>query len=205
VQKIAPTLERKRAAKQATRKRATNRKRETQKQVNARKQVVAATLKRLSTTTVEGYKLKSEAERLWKLLANHHGGKRLPTFETSTRGVTVDSDGQAWMRSGGLAGRAYRGANHIWLKAGYDWHTLAHELVHCAVGVRYAETNAKAHDEVFYYALKDLTERRFKVDINFSKVRRWGYDVDDIMRSQCRALRVHAKAEARRDAARQAS
>lgn len=205
VKRTAPTLERRRATKQVTRKRAVERKRATQRSLTAKKKVRTKTVARLTKTTIEGYSLKTESARIWKLLEPYHGGKRMPTFEISTRGVTVNDDGSASIRRGQYGGLAFIRSNHIWLKAGYSWHTLAHEMVHLAVGVRQGEVNRRAHDDVFYYCLKDIVERRFRVDINFSKVRRWGYEVDGIIESQCRVLKVHAKMQAKRDAMRQAT
>jgi hypothetical protein len=77
------------------------------------------------------------------------------------------------------------------LAAKPDWETLAHELVHVAVGVRQGIQNRKAHDKVFYDCLRDVAQRRFKIIVSFHEVRRYGYDVDYIISRQLREKNVY--------------
>ena len=70
------------------------------------------------------------------------------------------------------------------LKQNCEWGTLSHELCHMAVRSRYKNDRRYSHDEVFYKALKDVTERRWGKRISFHEVTRYGYEVDGIIRSQ---------------------
>lgn len=191
VERVAPSLEKQREAKKEVAKKKAASKRATVAKKRAAEAPKKEVIKRISTIGAEGFVIAKEAEKIWKLLAPYHGGRRLPEIEISTRGVTVDEEGRAWQRAGGHAGLAYIGRHRIWLKSSPSWGTLAHELVHLAVGVRQGETNRRAHDKVFYDCLRDVAQRRFKVTISFYKVTRYGYEVDGIICSQLRALGVY--------------
>lgn len=69
-----------------------------------------------------------------------------------------------------------------WRDAEWVWEVLAHELCHAAVGRRHGEGS---HGRSFYMALKAVTEKRWKVRIDYSFVNgytdtshSWGYKVD---------------------------
>lgn len=189
VKRVAPTLERKRVARTEARKASDKRKRATVQAKTQTKKRIQQAAKR----THEGIAIAPEAKRLWRLLEPYHKGAPLPAVEVSTRGV-YEADGLLWSRGGGYAGLAYLGEGRIWLKAGCEWGTLAHELVHMAVGTRRTATGRRcSHDKVFYYALKDLAERRWKVPISYYGVTQWGYTVDRLLRRQLREAGVFAK------------
>lgn len=189
VKRVAPTLERKRAARTEARKASDKRKRAT---VQAKKQTKKR-IEQLAKRTTEGILIAPEAKRLWRLLEPYHKGAPLPAVHVSTRGM-YEADGRLYRPAGGYAGLAYFGEGRIWLKAGCEWGTLAHELVHMAVGTRRTANGRRcAHDEVFYKALKDLAERRWKVRISYYGVTRWGYAVDGLLRKQLRDAGVFNK------------
>jgi predicted SprT family Zn-dependent metalloprotease len=152
-------------------------------------------LKQITTFTDEGFNIDKEAAKIWKLLMPYHNGKRMPEIIISTRGVNITPDGTAWIKQNGYMGLAYIAEHRIWLKANPTWETLAHELVHLAVGVRRGVSNYRAHDKVFYDCLRDVAQRRFKVRISFFEVTRYGYDVDAIIERQLHDLGVFNKKE----------
>lgn len=144
-------------------------------------------MKEITTLTSEGLNIQSEAKKIWKLLAPYHNGKPMPKIEVSTRGIKIDENGIAWFSFGGCAGYADLDEHRVWVKAQPDWLTLAHELNHLAVTAN--------HDKVFYNALRDVTQRRFKIRISFFAVTRYGYEVDAIIERQLRDLGVFNKKE----------
>jgi len=135
----------------------------------------------------QGFKIKSEAERLWKLFEPYHKGAKMPTIFVELHGLKFRrlNDGEVQILGGrGNQGHADYAHKEIMLKPNCGWGTLAHELCHMAVRSRYENGRYKSHDEVFYKALKDVAERRWKVRISFAEVTKYGYVVDDIIRSQ---------------------
>lgn len=141
-----------------------------------------------------GWKIQSEAKRLWKLFEPYHHGAKMPTikiwfdklrFDYSEALKTGDpKDVKIWGSVRGNVGHAEYWSNEIMLKQNCEWGTLAHELCHMAVRSRYKNGRSYSHDEVFYKALKDVTERRWGKRISFHEVTRYGYEVDGIIRSQ---------------------
>jgi hypothetical protein len=142
-------------------------------------------MKQMTTFTSEGLSIQAESKKIWKLLTPYHNGKPMPKIDVSTRGIKFDNDGTAWRFSGGSAGYADITEHRVWLKCSPDWEVIAHELVHLAV--------TRNHDKVFYNALRDVTQRRFKVRISFFEVTRYGYDVDRIIERQLHDLGVFSK------------
>lgn len=183
VQRVAPRLERQRQDAKAKTQQRNASKRATVAKKRNKKKAKAKVVKRITTIGQEGFVVEREAKRIWKLLEPYHNGKAIPKIEWGLKNVTINDDGTI-MRGGRYAGLAYIGENRIWLKAHCSWETLAHELVHMAVGVRRGEHNRKAHDKVFYDCLRDITQRRFKVNISFFEVTRYGYAVDNMIEYQ---------------------
>lgn len=101
-----------------------------------------------------------------------------------TRGCRVDREGLVWQGIGGAAGLADYNRWTVMLKVAPSYETLAHELVHFAVGTRGVRGRREVHDRVFYNCLKDVLERRFKIHISFYEVSRYGYEVDGIIEEQ---------------------
>lgn len=190
IERVCPKLEAKRAAKADSRKAAQKRKRQTAARKRTRQEPAdfAALRKRANRYGREGFNIEKEADRLWTLLAPYHRGAPRPKIEISWMRVKIDrnpwtNEPMLWF-SGRHSGFAYTRSGYIRLRAGTEWHTLAHELVHMAVGVRYANGRHTAHDEVFYRCLKDLCERRWKIEISFYGVPPWGYAVDHFIQLQ---------------------
>ena len=46
------------------------------------------------------------------------------------------------------------------------------------------DERVRPHDEWFYKTLRDVCQRRWRVDVSFAKVTRYGYGVDAIIRGQ---------------------
>jgi hypothetical protein len=148
------------------------------------KALIASAMKRVTTFGREKYNIEKEAAKLWKLLEPYHKGRRQPRIEMVTRGCRVDHDGLVWQGISGVAGLADYERWTIILKIAPSYETLAHELVHMAVGSRGRLGRRDHHDRVFYNCLKDVLERRFKIRLSFYEVSRYGYEVDGIIEEQ---------------------
>jgi|LakMenEpi03Aug12_release.lakeMendotaPanAssembly.Ray.scaffolds.fasta_scaffold01021_44 hypothetical protein len=148
------------------------------------KKLIASAMKRVTTIGREKYNIEKEAAKLWKLLEPYHKGARQPRIEMMTRGCRVDREGLVWQGIGGAAGLADYNRWTVMLKVAPSYETLAHELVHFAVGTRGVRGRREVHDRVFYNCLKDVLERRFKIHISFYEVSRYGYEVDGIIEEQ---------------------
>jgi hypothetical protein len=188
VERIAPALEqhRSRRAEAARQKKKNERIRERariEKKMSAPREVAK---RKYSIEGEHGMNIKRETARLWKMIAKMpqetewgRRGSRIvstrkpPIVRLMKRGWSVDRDGRLWIRSG-YAGVAF--GSHIAVKPGVSWETLAHEIIHCA--------GFRGHDEMFYAALKWLTQTRWKMRIDFSSVTRYGYGVDWLIESQ---------------------
>lgn len=186
VERFAPKLEAQRQAAKVRQADKEKRARATKARQAAKVKHDKQLINKVRTFGLEGFHIETEARKIWKLLTPYHNGKALPTIAVQDKGFTVKGDRVEWhMRS--IAGYAQIERNHIWLKANPTWKTLAHELVHVAVGVRQGEHNRKAHDKVFYDCLRDVTQRRFNISISFFTVKRYGYEVDGIIQTQLNA------------------
>lgn len=190
VHRVAPSLEKKRAVKKVVATKRTTSKRATVAKKKAKVQHRQKAIKQVQTFGHEGFHIEKEAKKIWKLLEPYHNGKPLPKIEMQQRGYTVHEDGGIGIRTGRVSGLAYYWESRIWLAADPEWGTLAHELVHVAVGVRRGVQNRKAHDKVFYDCLRDVTQRRFKIIISFHEVTRYGYEVDHNITRQLRTKNV---------------
>ena len=184
VHRVAPSLEKKRAVKKVVATKRTTSKRATVAKNKAKVQHKKKAIGKVQTFGRQGFHIEKEAKKIWKLLEPYHNGKAFPKITMQQRGYTVRKDGGVSYSVGSYAGLAYIHENRIWLSANPEWGTVAHELVHLAVGVRRGVQNSKAHDKVFYDCLRDVTQRRFKIVISFHEVTRYGYAVDWNMRRQ---------------------
>lgn len=156
-----------------------------------RQLLVEAIMKKASTTGYEHFNIKKEAVVIWRLLEPYHKNRRpMPSIRIETRGCWVDQEGRLWKGSGVLGHADYE-ANEIMLKPTPDWGTLAHELVHMAVGSRWKNGQQESHDRIFYNCLRDVAQRRFKCRISFYEVTRYGYIVDQIIERQLFELGVY--------------
>ena len=184
VERVSPSLEAQRAKKVEQRKEASKRKRQTVARKRESTKPVDDIKKRASKFGSNSMPIQKELDRLWKLAEPYHqNNKAKPSVRIDWSRSTI-RDGRVWTSSSrlGVASHMY---NRITLKPFESWGTLAHEVCHIAIGYRRSDTGrAQSHDEVFYKALKDLYQRRWKRQMNWSAVTRFGYEVDSIMESQ---------------------
>ena len=140
--------------------------------------------KNLDTKWHGDMNINAEAKKIWKLLEPWHKGKPLPPIHILPH---EGADGFVRGRYGWAhVSQPWRG---IKLKKipeqNFFWLALVHELTHMAVGSRRNDNGGKCwHDREFYMAMREVTQRRWKVKISFAKVGKWGYDVDAMMREQ---------------------
>lgn len=198
VQRTAPALEKQRDAsktKQVAKQTAKRKKESAIKKKQAEKTKAQQAIWREQRLTAERQKkiakaelnwigdlnIPKEAVRLWKLLEPYHRGRALPPIEIRNNNYRGNL---GWAH----VGQSWRGI--VVKKQGSEfstWTLLLHELTHMAVGVRYPKGRngrCSAHDETFYKAMKDVTERRWKTRISFYEVTKYGYNVDGIIGSQ---------------------
>lgn len=191
VERIAPALQNKSERKQIQRKQLVAKRRE---RVATSPKTYEINYRKYLTKYTHGWHIQTEAKKLWKLFQPYHNGAKMPTIkiwfdkltfdysEALKTGDPKDVKVMSWAR--GNAGHAEYWSNEIMLKDNCSWGTLSHELCHMAVRSRYKNGRSYSHDEVFYKALKDVTERRWRKRISFHEVTRYGYEVDDIIRKQ---------------------
>jgi hypothetical protein len=171
VERIAPALERQReVARGAQRVKATRKRKATSaKRASAKRREKA--VQNFGEFGEYGMPIRREAERIWKLLADVHGGRPLPRITVRVSRMRENADGTF------TAKRTVRGASNalglsygglIALGAGCSWFTLCHELVHEADRHKRGRTE---HDETFYRMIRIVTERRWKVTLNTYGVR----------------------------------
>lgn len=191
VERIAPALQNKSERKQTQRKQLVAKRRE---RMATSPKTYEMNYRKYLTKYTHGWHIQTEAKKLWKLFEPYHNGAKMPTIkiwfdkltfdysEALKTGDPKDVKVMSWAR--GNAGHAEYWSNEIMLKDNCSWGTLSHELCHMAVRSRYKNGRSYSHDEVFYKALKDVTERRWRKRISFHEVTRYGYEVDDIIRKQ---------------------
>jgi len=191
VERIAPALQKKSERKQIQRKQLVAKRRE---RVALSPKTYENNYRKYLTKYSNGWHIQSEAEKIWKLFEPYHNGKPMPTIKiwfnkmefdyTEAKQSGDSNDVKVWKYTRGNLGHAEYWSNEIMLKTHCDWETLAHELCHIAVGGRYKGDRRTSHDEVFYKALKDVCERRWKKRISFHEVTKYGYAVDYIIGKQ---------------------
>jgi hypothetical protein len=176
VDRVAPSLEKKREKRTAI-----------VEQKNKEKRVRVA--KKLQPTKeqqridrLRAKMIHKEAERIWELMKPYHKGKRLPNI--------VIAKGQ---NRGRQYGHAESWANRIQVNVDRQqsvsrskrvWEVLAHELCHCAVPPIMRNGVRDVHSREFYHCLRDIWQRRWGCEISFAKVSTWGYSVDYIIQGQ---------------------
>lgn len=181
VQRIAPALEKKRATQKvkasakASAKRATASKKTAPAKQQARIDAQRAKM------------IHKEAEKIWGLMAEFHGGKRLPTINI----VRAQNRGRQY-------GFAHSSWNSIQVNVDRDqtklrsrrvWEVLAHELAHCAVPPKHRDGKGRdTHSREFYQCLKVVWQKRWNCTISFAEVTTWGYSVDYIIEAQAKHL-----------------
>jgi len=188
VERVAPALDARRTARDAARR---ERERKTRERDRARKERASnaprqVAQRKWSKVGEFDMNIERETSRLWKLLSNmpttlpksqvaRSRSERLdpPKVELKQKNWNVDREGRTWTRG---ASWAHISEHRITITPCVSWETLAHEIVHCA--------GYRDHDRAFYVALKWLTERRFGIIVDFSKVTRYGYEVDWIIEYQ---------------------
>lgn len=167
VERIAPSLEKQRTQRAAlVQQKQTKKRQRIAKQLQPVKDEQRIQTKRLAIIT-------KEAERIWRLM--DQPAHRLPKIQL------VHS------RNRGASGVAY-GKRSILIRlprasigGTWEWVTLAHELMHCIDGSHHGGS----HGRSFYQLLRTATEKRWKVQLDYSFVngytdssRSWGYQVD---------------------------
>lgn len=181
IERTAPSLERKRAAKTQT----TKKKQASKRATVAKKKAPIKAQERIDAQRVK--MINKEAERIWRLMTPYHNGKPLPKINI----VRAQNRG----RQHGFA-EYYR--NSIQVNVDKDqsksrskrvWEVLAHELAHCAVPPkRTGGVNRDTHSKEFYQCLRHVWEKRWKCSISFFEVSTWGYSVDYIIEKQAQHL-----------------
>ena len=177
VERTAPALDKKRAAKKATTSKKQASKRATVSRNNApAKEQARIDAKRKAMIT-------KEALAIWKLMQPYHKGKRLPTINI----VRARNIGRQY-------GHAATQRNSIQVNVDLDqdimrskrvWEVLAHELAHCAVPPKQrAGRGRDTHSKEFYHCLRFVWQKRWKCSISFFEVSTWGYSVDHLMAHQ---------------------
>lgn len=177
VQRIAPALDKKRATKKvATSKRASS-----MRATATRKQAPAKEQARIDAQRSKI--IHKEAEKIWALMADYHKGKRLPTINI----VRAQNRGKQY----GYAHGSFRSiqvnvdADQNIQRSRRVWHTLAHELAHCAVPPKQRDGRGRdTHSREFYHCLRAAWQVRWGCQISFAKVSTWGYSVDWLMMRQ---------------------
>jgi len=176
IERTAPSLERKRAAKTQT----TKKKQASKRATVAKKKAPIKAQERIDAQRVK--MINKEAERIWRLMTPYHNGKPLPKINI----VRAQNRG----RQHGFALQ-----NSIQVNVDRDqtiqrskrvWEVLAHELAHCAVPPK-ATANSKrddVHSKEFYQCLREVWQKRWNCTISFHEVSTWGYSVDYIIQRQ---------------------
>jgi len=132
--------------------------------------------------------IEKEAIRIWRLMEDWHGGKPLPK-------ITIVA-GRGW---GSQYGHAQSAHNRIQVnvdkiqdeyRSRRVWAVLAHELAHCACPPKWkiGNTNRDTHHRDFYHCLRYVWQKRWKCNISFAAVSKWGYSVDHIIERQASRL-----------------
>lgn len=184
VERVAPSIERKRAASseasraRAASKRSTAAKRRADTAAAERERLDARFLRRLPTTG-ETVDLRRELPRVWR------AARKVEPRLSETPPTLVAIHG------GGSYASKYD--NAIRLGRSADWHTLVHEVAHFVQFRRgFAERSdgkRAVHDRAFYMILRDVMERLVPgLRVSFASVTSWGYAVDSIIAQQVHVL-----------------
>lgn len=177
VERIAPALEAKRELRTASTRDKVRQKR----QVASRRAQPKKSQERCDA--IRERMIKQEAERIWKLMAEWHKGKRLPRIVIADGRNRGSQYGHANINSGSIQVNVDR--DQSVMRSKRVWEVLAHELAHiaCPPIRRHGKTN-DTHHRVFYYCLRHAWQKRWKCEIFFGEVTHWGYSVDWIIQAQ---------------------
>lgn len=170
VERRSPALDRQRAATSAARSE------------QAKADRAAAAAARQARATVEGFDLAPEAKRMWKALAEWHGGASMPTILWR----------RAKIRIGHTTGHCRYGSRRIVVTLGSDLadaqETVLHELVHAVV-------LQEGHSMRFWTTLRSAARKLWpEVDFGFNEgpnLRGWDAD-QQITAGLRRALELEA-------------
>lgn len=171
VERIAPSLEKKREQRSAVIKEQNKVKRE-------RTATKLQPLKERKKREAQRQRIfEKEADRIWALFfPNGTTRKRPPIKLVYSRNGGVSGLWDGWTVLVRISRRSCGGAN--------EWETLAHELCHAVVGSRHRD-NEGSHGRTFYTTLKPVIEKRWGVRMDWSFIngytdtsKSWGYKVD---------------------------
>jgi hypothetical protein len=179
VERVAPSLEKKREQRSAVVKEQNKVKRE-------RTATKLQPLKERKKREVQRQRIfEKEADRIWALFFPNGTTRKRPRIKlvySHSRGVSGLWDG--WEVLVRIPRSSVGGAQ--------EWETLAHELCHAVVGSRHRD-NEGSHGRTFYTTLKPVIEKRWKVRMDWSFIngytdtsKSWGYKVDWAMTHQLR-------------------
>jgi hypothetical protein len=177
VERVAPSLEKKREQRSAVVKEQNKVKRE-------RTATKLQPLKERKKREAERQRIfEKEADRIWALFFPNGTNRKRPRIKlvySHSRGVSGLWDG--WEVLVRIPRSSVGGAQ--------EWETLAHELCHAVVGSRHRD-NEGSHGRTFYTTLKPVIEKRWKVRMDWSFIngytdtsKSWGYKVDWAMTRQ---------------------
>jgi hypothetical protein len=180
VSRVAPVLEKKRATARETQRAKQSVKRKKQSATKQKTKQHAKIVQRVTEYGEHGMPLQREAIRIWKSLADLHGGRPMPRVVVRTGRVSVKSDGTIKvaerMRNSRYAGLSHGGL--IEVGGLCSWGTLAHELAHEVDRIVRRGVVHDDHDQHFYRIVRLAYERRWKMTISNYGITRWGYNVD---------------------------
>jgi hypothetical protein len=184
VERVAPSIERKRATSTAASRARAKAKRDRAAKQRAeaaaaeRARLDARFLRRLPATG-ETVDLRRELPRVWR------AARKVEPRLSETPPTLVAIHG------GGSYACSYE--NEIRLGRSADWHTLVHEVAHFVQSRRGFATRSDGkravHDRAFYMILRDVMERLVPgLRVSFASVTSWGYVVDSIVAQQVHVL-----------------
>lgn len=171
VERVAPSLEKQRIAKQAA-----TRKKNVAKRATVAKRT--APIKMRHKREAERQRIfEKEADRIWDLFfPNGTTRKRPPIKLVYTKNRDCSGMWDGWRVLVRIPRWSVGGA--------WAWEVLAHELCHAVVGSRHDDREG-SHGRTFYTTLKPVIEKRWNVRMDWSFIngytdtsKSWGYKVD---------------------------
>jgi hypothetical protein len=171
VERVSPTLEKQRVAKQAA-----TRKKNVAKRATVAKRT--APIKMRQKREAERQRIfEKEADRIWDLFFPNGTTRKRPAIKlvySKNRDCSGLWDG--WRVLVRIPRWSVGGA--------WAWEVLAHELCHAVVGSRHDDREG-SHGRTFYTTLKPVIEKRWNVRMDWSFIngytdtsKSWGYKVD---------------------------
>jgi len=179
VERVAPSLEKKREQRSTIM-------REQNKVKRERTAAKLQPLKERQKREAQRQRIfEKEADRIWSLFFPNGTTRKRPRIKlVYSHGDGVSGMWNGWEVLVRIPRNSTGGAT--------EWETLAHELCHAVVGSRY-DNSEGAHGRTFYTTLKPVIEKRWKVKMDWSFIngytnssKSWGYKVDWEMTAQLR-------------------